>query len=658
MIDSPIPLTCSILVLALPGVWWLGRWLSARVSQDSAARILLAPGLGLAVWLLAIHAAALLTGSFLTGLWAGSLGAGLPGWLAWYQSWAAGGRSRPISRSGDDGPSLRAMCLSALLATLVVTPMAIMWSFHDEAWITGHLSIIAQLQNDTYPPRHLSFPEFPLRYHYGFNLLCAVTTALFRLPVSVAVDAVTLLCFGWTFCLLWLLGYRVLGSGYSGLTPILVLFGAGLPTPGQGAFQVAPLSHALLLIGKVEGIDIHPPTLSYFFQHPWSLGLPLGITVILLFTEKAEKLNHWRYVSYCLLLTMLSRTQVVLFVSLAAILLVAEPLQQRRFSRHRLVAMTITVAVALGFAILLAGLDGPVTSERGSAIGFRTEFPSFWGAAAWCLYSFGLLLPLGLLGLFKLRDARLFFGLLIFGGLTVFTFLVYRHSWDIDKFAVLASISLAVASGGAIAKALSSRLSFDRVLGVTAILLCITGGLLFATALLFDLPGTPFARTLPLPSEPDAQVISWLRARALPGEIVYRTEGLGAPSGSDYARYGGLAVPWLDWMVPRFGFDRERLKYRVWLVRTKPTDSAYYRHQRVRWMVLDDDDTELLLTSNAWLKSGAAEIVHQIGDLRIVRLNGPLGGPLAADLVDEVQDATLRAWLEQRQARHFGAAAQ
>jgi hypothetical protein len=646
MVESPIPPVCSVLIAALPGLWVVGRSLAQRVAQGSAARILLTPGLGLAAWLLAIHGIALATHSFSCGLWAGTLSLALLGGVLWYRGRGVDkGDPAPMHRDGER-PNWTAMLVTAFFATLLVAPLALLWSFHDEVWVTGHLSITAQIENGVYPPRHLSFPEFPLRYHYGFNLLCAVVAALFRLPLHLAIDVVTLLCFGWTFCLLWLVGYRILGAGYSALTPILVLFGTGLAMPGSGAFRSAPLSHALLLIGSIEGAEIHPPTLSYFFQHPWSLGLPLAVTTILLLMERAQKPTPWRYMAFCLLLTILSRAQIVVFVAFAASLLLAEPIDEGRLSWARLRGITAAVGVAIALALVLGGFWVPPASEAGSALRLRTEFPSLRGSMQWYLHSFGLVLPLGLLGFLRLRRERLFFGLLTLGGLLVSTFLVYRSSWDVDKFAVLGSFGLAVAAGVPIASALGTGKASYRAMAWVCAFLCTVGGFLFVLGCVAAPPGIPFARPPSPPSAGDAQVISWLRTRAMPGEMVYRTERLDAPIGTNYARYGGLPVPWIDAMVPRFGFRTERLAYRVWLVRTKPADPAFYRHQGIRWLVLAPEEQRLLRLARAWAKSGAAEMAHQIGDLRIFRLDGPLGGSLAANLVGDVQDEGIRKWLE------------
>ena len=165
------------------------------------------------------------------GLWAGTLTVAAVGLLGWaYATWR-----RPAGSDGDRaaGPraaaGLRNMVLSALAATAIIAPMTLSWAFHDEQLYTGHTGIIAQLQNDHYPPRHMTFPELEYRYHYGFDLAAAAVTAVLRVLPGVAIDIITLLSWSYTWCLLWVLGDELLGRGRGWLTAVITLFGGGLP---------------------------------------------------------------------------------------------------------------------------------------------------------------------------------------------------------------------------------------------------------------------------------------------------------------------------------------------------------------------------------------------------------------------------------------------
>src|SRR5262249_54876084 len=80
--------------------------------------------------------------------------------------------------------------------------------------------------------------------------------------------------------------------------------------------------------------------------------------------------------------------------------------------------------------------------------------PDAADTALWNLKTFGMLLPLGIAGLFVLRRERLLFMSLVLGGITIVNFVTYTSSWDIVKFATVAAISLGVLTSAAIARLL------------------------------------------------------------------------------------------------------------------------------------------------------------------------------------------------------------
>src|SRR5262249_23729328 len=176
----------------------------------------------------------------------------------------------------------RWMWLSALVTTAYIAPAVLRWWFSDELYITGHLSMIGEIQNGIYPPRHLSFPQFELRYHYGFDLLTAAIASMLRLHADRAIDLVMLLAWPYTWCLVWTLGNRLVGIGWGGLTAAVVLFGGGLPL-----FVSAPsFLWRLAAITTFAGHNVNLPTVANFFQHPWTLGLPLAFAAILIILER------------------------------------------------------------------------------------------------------------------------------------------------------------------------------------------------------------------------------------------------------------------------------------------------------------------------------------------------------------------------------------
>src|SRR5262249_21809291 len=134
-----------------------------------------------------------------------------------------------IVADAPGGTDRRWMWLSALFVTAYLAPSAIGWSFHDELFVTGHLSMASGIENGIYPPRHLSFPQLELRYHYGFDLLVAAVGSILRLNADRTIDLITLVAWGYSWCLAWAIGERFVGRGWGGGTAAVMLFGGGLP---------------------------------------------------------------------------------------------------------------------------------------------------------------------------------------------------------------------------------------------------------------------------------------------------------------------------------------------------------------------------------------------------------------------------------------------
>ena len=141
------------------------------------------------------------------GLWAGSLLVALIGLSLYIHDKKSAVEYTSVFKVRSDRFS-KVKWMSAIATTLCVSVIALTWSFHDELYVTGHMSIISQMQNDVYPPVHLSFPNEPLKYHYGFDLFSVVLTALFRLPVSLGIDVAAIVLWFYTWFLHWKLGEK------------------------------------------------------------------------------------------------------------------------------------------------------------------------------------------------------------------------------------------------------------------------------------------------------------------------------------------------------------------------------------------------------------------------------------------------------------------
>ena len=173
--SSPFPYGLMALWIALPGIWLGAGALTAALPADRTVRRILQPAAALAGWIVAVQLASMTVRSFWIGLPLGMAvlsAAGLAYWLV--------SRRRPIAdvaNAEDDSHFSRAMWVSMILVTAPIAVMALRGHFHDELLNNGHISYVAELQNDNFPPRFLGFAHILLRYHYGFDLVCAGLTA-------------------------------------------------------------------------------------------------------------------------------------------------------------------------------------------------------------------------------------------------------------------------------------------------------------------------------------------------------------------------------------------------------------------------------------------------------------------------------------------------
>ena len=625
-VAAPFPASLSLVGLAAPVIFLAGRGVARRLSRRRALRRALAPGIALAIWLLSIHAAGLATHSFVGALVVGTLGL-VAGVLA--LAWRARSRMPP-------GPSLGpATSFAALfvvaLTTLPVAYMAFAWAFHDEYMYTGHLSVTSEIQNGFYPPRHMAFPDVELRYHYGFNLLAAFISAMGRTRVDTGIDIATVGLWVYTAYLLWVLGDLWLGRGRGWVTLLAVLFAGGLPVClTQKKFQL----QQLVGVCDVKGSWTLPPVLGHFFQHPWGLGLPLAVAALLVFSAHDCEGRRVRLAVLALLLATLSIGQVVLFATMMPTLLACEALRIVRFDRRKLRGLVGLAAAAVVVAVAATRLGGFLGSQTSAGL-VNSIVVKPWivgdrhDALLWHAQSFGLVLPLGLLGVpFVSPRGRLPVALLLAGSLGVLNSLHYAYSWDMAKFgctaeiamgfgvAALAGRALRARPGSGIARRLAGALAAVVLVAATTV-----GGVAYALFIpLFPkVAGGLFNKQCWTLGDDDVRAASFLRTRVKVGELVFRRQFASV----GYAQWAGLPSPWLDWAVYAFGFPYDRTGPREALLKSLPASADAYRKQRIVWFVLEPDDKSLMDDANQWVASGLARDVVRFGTLRVVKLVDP-----------------------------------
>ena len=249
------------------------------------------------------------------------------------------------------------MWLSMVVVTAPIAVMSLRGHFHDElSHNNGHMTWVAEFQNDYFPPPLLGYPHVPLRYHYGFDLLCAALTALTRLRSDTAIHVATIIGWAYCWCVLWVLGERTTGTRRGGwLTATATLLGGGL------VVLMAPLAHASIrerlhtvacLLGMYsvgDGLRLRTTVVEFFFQHPFSLGFPLAAATLLAVSASAENRSVVpRNVLLGMLLISLSLSQEILFITFAATLAFTEIILARRWRFALVLIAAIAGAVACG----------------------------------------------------------------------------------------------------------------------------------------------------------------------------------------------------------------------------------------------------------------------------------------------------------------------
>ncbi|APR88084.1 hypothetical protein A7982_13433 [Minicystis rosea] len=619
----PVPFSPAYagLALALPGVWLLARAMAHRVTRDLGLRTILPIGLGIALWVVSVQLASQAAGSFRIGLPVGTLAASFAGIVAEI----ARRRTDTAPPTGHRPPVW--MWITAVATAAAIVPAAFQYWFHDELLLAGHMSTVAQLQAGVFPPRRLQFPEYSFRYHYGFDLLSASFSAILHVPVDTGIDVASIVLWAASWCLLWGLGERLIGRRRAWLAPVMTLFASGLPLgcPHDGSLLPNMISECPVGHWSVNG-----PVITYFFQHPWALGIPVATTAILVFTERHPHSAWARFGALAFLFGALSFSELVLYVTVLPSLLVAEVWYEEGLEIRRALPMLGAMLLSLGLARLLGGFFAPANGLVSMQFVLHPGFadtPKL--TLAWNAMTFGAMWITGVLGFFALRRGRLLFGLLFAGALLVVNGVRYTGSADIMKFATVVSLALGFMGSAAIARLLPSKpwsASWPRTVTAFSLFAAATwigfGYPIIFALHLGDIPGSFRSKPETMPDN-DVHAAVFLRARIREGGLVYRSGHLG------YSQWAGLPQPWLDWTSKTWGVPPEKMAAREKLLKGKPTEVAPYREQGFRFFVLDEaakDDKSLVEASNTWVARGQAKIAARFGMLRVVDL-GREGGP-------------------------------
>jgi hypothetical protein len=335
-----------------------------------------------------------------------------------------------------------------------------------------------------------------------------------------------------------------------------------------------------------------------------------------------------------LLLLGLAMSQLVLFVCLAAAGPVARAIEYgwgRRvdglpfeFPWKGFFHGVLPVGISLVVASQLGGMFA--ASDAGTMLTLRRgPTPTWLGTLEWNLSTFGLFLPLGLMGVVMLARRRVFLPVLVLGGaMFVLHGVSHTVTWDIVKFSAVAHLAMAWGAGEVLVRTLSiSSVWVRRLALASSSILLLHAGVAFCAVFLLDPSGAPTDVLPPahVVLEPDdAEVVKVLRNQARPGDVVYRRRKRVAYG---YAQWGGLPQIWTDRQMEAFGFPREMLDRRKHLLQAWPPDAAAYRLEGVRWLVLDAEDQRLRAHVAEWIAQGDAAHRHTVGSLDVVELLPP-----------------------------------
>lgn len=608
--SSPLS-ALTVFVVCMPGVFLAGRASARWLGGSLDVRSVVAPGLSISIWLLAVHVAGLVSRSFRVGFIVGTLGVAIAGVSAWILE-----RRRRLS--GSDTARLRIprrYWIGAIASTCLMTPMFVLWCMHDESIFLGHWAVPSQMLNGVYPPRYSALPNVLLRYHYGFDLLVACTSILTRLRLDHAIDFVTIPLYAHTFLLLCVLGRRIVGRNEN-LCAFIALFGAGLPMAIPGA----PLNVATMLgMCQVEALWLNPPVVSYFMQHPWTLGLPIALCTTLVAMDSKSPARR-RSIVVVLLLVMLSLSQIVLFASLCGALLVRGVFQGHSNSMlRRLASGSLMLVVVAVLAYAMGGFFTPLPGSAGIGIIFRPGVvPTFKGNLLWFACTFGFTLPLGLAGFFFIRRERAFFATLLAGTIAILLFFHYDKTWDIVKFGVISAVVLGFLSSATISRIATIRPHFLSFPFAIALVVGSTvAGVAHPVIYGANPPGIPpyWTKDPPLLAPADVEAVTWLRARLRVGEIVYRHE----MKAIGYAVWGG--IPHAQIHTERtHAVDPKAIVARDSLLQRRPSAKNAWRKEGIRYFVLSPADEQLLRLTAVWEQNGQAKTVWRSGSLRIVEI--------------------------------------
>ncbi len=606
----------SLCGLLLPSIVFTGVFIARRCIAHPGSRRVAALPLGLALWMLATHLIARATCSFVIGAAAGSLLVAIPGSFELV---------RLARRPGSLTSCFRAVWGRCRVERAIkVGAIALMAvpifrdHFHDELTLAGHDFIVERMLMGHYPPAVPFFPSDEYRYHFGFDLLAALLGAIFRVGAPLAIDLLGVVLLLSILASMAQIGRIWLGARRGSWLALPGFFGGGITLFATPEYDT--VAWRLSGFGTVELHWLGPPISSYFFQHPFALGMALGLAAYAVHVGKVRRDGLRRFVPLAIFVVGLPLAQVAIAAVFGCALLIAEAFDGERFSRRGAIGGALVLAT---LAALRPFLGGWFASAPGDSVG-PSILPSLGPvdepleSIVWLAQTFGLLLPLGFLGLAKLRRGRFAALLVIAAGLGLGSTVRYAYSWDMVKFIAIAQLMLALTTAFLLILGFQRAVELgrprQRILVAVAGIVVLHAGIAFpvVTALV---PDGPLARSRRVVASADwRSAIELLRERTSPEDIVYERSAR-----HEMVNQFGLNVPHLGWVARALGYVGPRTVGREAFLAELPPQAARWREQGIFWFALEVDEP-LAATAAAWLSSGEAELVARFGDVSVIRL--------------------------------------
>jgi len=436
------------------------------------------------------------------------------------------------------------------------------------------------------------------------------------------------------FLLLWRLGEHVSEERVGAAVALTVCFAGGWPALAWSS------SHCGFC--TINGLEVNPPFISNFFQHPWGVAVPIFCLVVLQRAALPRIDNQiLGLAAWVCSLSLLSLSQAALFAPTVIALGLTEMWNLVRY-RDRSAALAIFgLALSLIGSKLIGGFFASGSYPPAGGI-FDTgllvrDFPNVnavLGQVQWNLASFGALPVFGIIGLLRVKNQKIF--LII---LAVLTFIIvnvmrYRYNWNIVKFGSVTFIVLAICAGIVLAHLAASPRTMRRriVFGLSA--LAIVGqGAPYPVFILWAYdPGSlrsPFSIQMIRPyfstaypvNSDDARAVSFLRTHMGPSDILY----VAPQSAEPYASWGGLPTQVSVYPADgggndEYGLGTEKFAARRGLSSISETWFDRLLAEHIAWVVTDAEDHGVNAALDSPEGQHRAEMVVQYGNVRVFHL--------------------------------------